>query len=144
MSSHFATSTHRRASPAYCLKGKWAGVAPMINARPTSVNVFVKWYDEISTDKLNFTETIHVNRNVSNNGYSAWSGASPPRIGISIADLVDLDRYDVTINVDLFGWIMYNHTFPNVHVRFRQPWGTTLLEQTWTHNRRFLHTRLLA
>lgn len=144
MSSHFSTSTSRRKSPAYCLKGRWNGIDSMIDDRPLYVNVYVKWYDEIGTDFLDFTETLHAVRNVTNDGYTAWSSETHPRIGVEIDDGPDRFTYDVTVHVDLWGWIMYSHTFENIDIRARQPWGTLLLAQTWIPNLQFVETRLLA
>lgn len=144
MSSHFSTSTTRRSSPSYCKKGKWEDIDSFRYDRPIGVNVYLKWYDAIGTDFIDFTESLHAVRNATNDGYVAWSSATHPRIGVEIDDLPDLDRYDVTIHVDLYGWIMYSHTFEDVDVTPRPPWGTLLLSHTWIHHERFIETRLLA
>lgn len=144
MSSHFSTSTSRRKSPSYCLKGRWENVDSMVDGRPIGINVYVKWFDSIGTDLIDFTETLHARRNATNDGYTAWSAETYPRIGIEIDDSPDRGIYDVTVHVDLFGWIMYSHTFENVSILDRQPWGTLLLAKTWTAHQSYLETRLLA
>lgn len=144
MSSHFGTATSRRKSPAYCIKGLWEAIDSYSEGRPIGVNVYVKWFDEIGTDFIDITETLHAVRNVTNDGYTAWSAATHPRIGIEIDDGPDLNTYDVTVHVDLWGWIMYSHTWENVDVTARQPWGTMLLARTWIPGHQFLEARLLA
>lgn len=144
MGSHFSTSTKRRRSPSYCIKGMWELIDSMSEGRPIGVNVYVKWYDEIGTDFIDFTETLHAVRNATNDGYTAWSRESHPRIGVKIDDTAALDRYDVTVHVDIWGWIMYSHTFEDVDITFRQPWGTTLLAKITIPGQQFIETRLLG
>ncbi|KKM52355.1 hypothetical protein LCGC14_1554910 [marine sediment metagenome] len=144
MTSQFAISTSRRRSPAYCLKGKWYNVPSDPGGRPSGINVFVRWFNDTGTDLIDFSETLHAVRNAANNGYIAWSGASYPRIGVAIADTADLTRYDVTVHVDLWGWITDSHTFLDVDATFRQPWGTTLLAFNTIADRVYIQTRLLA
>lgn len=144
MGSHFDRSTTRRRSPSYCIKGMWFGIAPTIDDRPISVNAYVKWFDSIGTDFLDFTETLHAVRNDTHDGYIAWSSETHPRIGLSIDDKTELNRYEVSVLVDLWGWIEYEYCFEDVEITFRPPWGSSLHQKVWIHNEQFIQIRLLA
>lgn len=112
--------------------------------RPSGINVFVRWFNDVGTDYIDFSETMHAVRNVTNDGYTAWSGPTYPRIGVEVRDTAELDRYDVTVHVDIWGWITESHTWFNVDVSFREPWGTTLLAYNTIADRTYIQARLLA
>ncbi len=116
----------------------------MIGGRPSGINVFVRWFNDTGTDLIDFSETLHAVRNPAGNGYTAWSAETFPRIGVDVRDTAATTRYDVTVHVDLWGWITDSHTWPDVDVTFREPWGTTLLAFNTIADRTYIQTRLLA
>lgn len=116
----------------------------MVDGRPTSFNVYVRWFDDVGTDYIDMTETLVAVRNATNDGYTAWSSMTFPRIGIEIDDSPDIAIYDVTVHVDIWGWIYASHTWENVDLTSREPWGSELLDQTTIAHHRFIEARLLA
>lgn len=127
MSSFFATGTSRRNSPAWCKKGMFTGIDPMINALPATLSAYARWTGTDSAGSYNVIETFKMRRNPTGNGWVGESSKSGTNVLLEILDSTDPDRANVTVtlrfNTTPHDW----HTWLNVPTNARPPWGTTTL-----------------
>ncbi len=74
MSSHLATGTKRRNSPAWCHAGMYGGILPFINGMPAQLNVHVNWKGHYSAGSWHVVENVKLTRSKT---HALWHGESP-------------------------------------------------------------------
>lgn len=143
MSSHFASGTSRRASPAYCLKGMWDGISATIDEKPARLNILGQWSSDYSGPAI---ELVHLYRLLYDPVAGLWSGEATSGIWTQRTTVTlpgSDNRSTITHRLLEAGAQILETTWSHEQLNPEGYWNTGILETIWVpdHNWTRVHIR---
>ena len=127
MGSFFSQGTKRRGSPAYCKKGKREGIPADENGKPVNLNAYAKWEGVQTGGPFLVSESFALQLTTGGTEYVGSSADSGLNLQLVLHETSDPDAYDVALRLRVDEVIVEEEFWFDVDVRFRPPWGTTLV-----------------
>lgn len=144
MTSLFATGVKRRNSPAWCKKGMYPKILPVVDGLPAALTAYARWHELSSGREAYLIETFQLHRVT---GSETWYGDSY-QYGSNLAVLVDqvptTETYHLTLYLRLDQLDLDNVTWPAVEIPTPEPWDTGLLTHVITPSIDFRQLRILS
>ncbi len=144
MTSHFATGTSRRNSPAWCKKGMFSGIDPTINGRPATATAYAQWTGVDSGGSYSVIESFQLRRNDAGNGWSGHSSTTGSNLSIEILDTADPNFVDVHLHLRIDTALRNSIQWWDVPTTYHRAWGTQMLTTPVTSENQRLQTQILA
>ena len=128
MASLLSTGTKRRASPAYCKKGMWGLIPPLIAGKPVRLAVFARWTEKAYGLNIELIESFQLSYNAGTGDWTGASGDQGENLAVEICSLVEKDRYDVELIFRQGTTQTNQHLWANQHIPDVRPFDTGSLQ----------------
>ena len=128
MASLFSSSAKKRASPAWCKKGTWIGLVPLIFGMPVKMAVFARWKQDHCLVYVDLIESFQISFNSDTKDWVGSSGNKGPNLAIEIATLDEANSYDIELMLRNNQDVIDSHTWSNQTIPAKRPLDTGRLE----------------
>jgi len=121
MASLFSASAKKRASPAWCKKGTWIGLVPLIFGMPRKMATYARWKQDHCAVNIDLIESFQLSFDPDTRDWTGASGDKGPNLAVEIATLDEENRYDIELMLRNDQVVIDSHTWSSQIIPAKRP-----------------------